>query len=558
MRLDLFDCHCYLGRFKQFMSDRHFHTREALLAEMDHYGIAEALVCDTLSRELDPRAGNPRVLEVCAGEPRLHPSWALAPPVQSLPYPLEELPARMVEAGVRAVRLFPGHLHFTLEDWNLRSILELLESHRVPIFADPTPNLCSGTRDLTDWDAMVRLCRAHPGLPVIATETRWYWPDRTWYPALEAAANLHLELSPFWNYGGIEFVCREYGAHRLLFGTRLPIRDPGGTVANLQYAEVSEDDRRAIAGGNLRRLLAGALSGVQRPQAEPAREVIRLPAPDPKHGALYLAIREAQEPLAGETLIDMHSHIGYGAPYFLPDSEPAQIVRQLRRYGFSKLVTFAFAGLNADWTWGNDFAYQAMLDYPDLILPLAAVNLWDEAQMEGAMARCCDELGFWGVKLHPWWNEYPETGPNIRRACAFCHERGLIVTNHYWGPASLLESYARDFPNAVFITGHLTGDEDYAAVVNRLPNVYVGTCLPIQRLELEIALKRLSPEKVLFGSDVPDLPLPLGFGPILYARIPDDTKRLIMGLNARRILEQVGANVKPPGQSARTDRAQSA
>jgi len=30
-------------------------ARGDLLAEMDHYGIAEALVCDTLSRELDPR-----------------------------------------------------------------------------------------------------------------------------------------------------------------------------------------------------------------------------------------------------------------------------------------------------------------------------------------------------------------------------------------------------------------------------------------------------------------------------------------------------------------------
>jgi predicted TIM-barrel fold metal-dependent hydrolase len=262
-------------------------------------------------------------------------------------------------------------------------------------------------------------------------------------------------------------------------------------------------------------------------------------------GQLHDAIREAAEPFAGEVLIDIHSHIGFGAPYFIPDSDPGEIARQLQRHGFSKLVTFAFAGLNADWTWGNDFACQARRDFPDLILPLAAVNLWDPGEMQAEMRRCCDELGFWGVKLHPWWNGYPETGEHVRLCCEFCHERGLILTNHYWGPPALLDQYAREFPRAKLITGHLVMDDDYCAVVNRHPNVYVCTCLPINRPDLVTAVRKLDPDKILFGSDVPDLPLPTGFGPILYARIADDLKRQIMGLNAQRLLAEVAPNVRP-------------
>ncbi|NPV45530.1 MAG: amidohydrolase family protein [Armatimonadetes bacterium] len=562
--LNLFDAHCYLGRFTRYQ-EGYFCEKADLLAEMDHFGIAEALVVDTLSRELDPRAGNPRILEVCAGEGRLHPAWALAPPFQSLPYPLDELPARMAEAGVRAVWLFPGHLHFTLADWNLRPILEVLEQERVPLFVDPSPLLIGGTRDLTNWDAMVQLCRDHPGLPVVTTEARMYWPTRQSLSALAAAPNLHIELSPFWLYQGIEFVCREFGAERLLFGTRLPVREAGGTIAQLQYAEVSEAEKRAIAGDNLRRLLAEALPG----REESGRALVSAPTGSggdgtsgdqtatacvpgtdvPTRGSamgrFYQAIREAEEPFSGEVLIDIHSHIGYGAPYFIPDSDPATIVRQLRRHGFSKLVTFAFSGLNADWTWGNDFAYQAMREFPDLLLPLAAVHLWHPEEMQREMARCCDTMGFWGVKLHPWWNGYPETGPNVRLCCEFCHERGLILTNHYWGPPSLLEEYAREFPNARLITGHLVTDDEYCAVVNRNPNVYVCTCLPINRPDLMTALSKLDPDKVLFGSDIPDLPLPTGFGSILYARISDDLKRKIMGLNAQRLLDQVAPNVQP-------------
>ena len=43
-------------------------------------------------------------------------------------------------------------------------------------------------------------------------------------------------------------------------------------------------------------------------------------------------------------------------------------------------------------------------------------------------------------------------------------------------------------------------------------------------------------EKIVFGSDMPDLPLMFGMGPILCARIPDDDKRRILGLSALSML----------------------
>jgi predicted TIM-barrel fold metal-dependent hydrolase len=88
-------------------------------------------------------------------------------------------------------------------------------------------------------------------------------------------------------------------------------------------------------------------------------------------------------------------------------------------------------------------------------------------------------------------------------------------------------------------------DDETCAVVNRNPNVYVGTCLPVHRPDLPTALRKLDPDRILFGSDVPDLPIPVGFGPILYARISDDLKRKIMGLNAQRLLGAVAPNVRP-------------
>ena len=84
-------------------------------------------------------------------------------------------------------------------------------------------------------------------------------------------------------------------------------------------------------------------------------------------------------------------------------------------------------------------------------------------------------------------------------------------------------------------------------MVNSLSNVYVCTCLPIARGDMQAAVRRLDPDKIMFGCDVPDLPVRSGFGPILYARFADDVKRKIMSLNAQRLLEQVAPNVRRSG-----------
>jgi predicted TIM-barrel fold metal-dependent hydrolase len=46
-----------------------------------------------------------------------------------------------------------------------------------------------------------------------------------------------------------------FGAERILFGSRLPLYTPGAPLAVLLTARVPDSAKRAIAGGNLRRLL---------------------------------------------------------------------------------------------------------------------------------------------------------------------------------------------------------------------------------------------------------------------------------------------------------------
>ncbi len=77
--LQLFDAYCIVGRHHGLRPGNP-HTPQDLLAEMDHCGIAEAMVVDSLAREYDVTDGNTRVLEVREVSPRLHPAWVALPP----------------------------------------------------------------------------------------------------------------------------------------------------------------------------------------------------------------------------------------------------------------------------------------------------------------------------------------------------------------------------------------------------------------------------------------------------------------------------------------------
>ncbi|NIM70511.1 MAG: hypothetical protein GTO48_08690, partial [Xanthomonadales bacterium] len=51
---------------------------------------------------------------------------------------------------------------------------------------------------------------------------------------------LYMELSGWWFHKNVEFLVDLVGPERLLFGTRLPVHDPGATKATVQYADIPQ------------------------------------------------------------------------------------------------------------------------------------------------------------------------------------------------------------------------------------------------------------------------------------------------------------------------------
>jgi predicted TIM-barrel fold metal-dependent hydrolase len=523
---NVFDANCTVGRHLR-LQEGGLHTADHLLEEMDHYGIAEALVLDSLSRENHPAEGNARVLQQTAGNPRLHPVWSALPTGAPDEQPSGEEVVRQMRANrVAALTLLPRQYRFELSDWCIDELLAPLAAARVPVFINYTeigPG-AGGWQDGTDWNAVVALCRRHPTLPVIVSEHRIRRSQRLVYRALEACPNLHLELSAYWLHRGIEYISERWGSGRLLFGSNWPTLGPHMTLATLTTAEIGDEAKRDIAGDTLRRLVGWCET------VHPAYE------PPPPADEFVRFARSGARP-AEMTFLDCHGHRGqYACHYHLPNTSLAGIVADMERLGVRTTCIFSFSGVFSDEQPGNDEVAEAVRQYPDRFVGFTLLNPHRGRDAMLAELRRGAEMGLRGIKLIPYYQGYPDEGPLIDVACQWAHERRQIILNHYWGSAEQVERLVSTYPDACFITGHTT--TAYAEVMRRHPNLFVCSCPLAGPRACEDMVRTIGAERLLFGSDLEDLPIAWGLGPILFARLGQEDKRKILGGNLHCILSR--------------------
>lgn len=516
-----FDACCYLGRHVR-MPEGQPETVEEITTAMDHFGIHEALVIDVLSRETSPMAGNERIVQRTKDHPRLHPAWAgLMTHSRELPPP-RELVSQMEEFGVGALYLFYGQFDIRLNDWGVDDLLEVLEESKVPVILCPI-NWRAQATDATDWTNVVRICRKFPDLPVIVTENRTYKSQRAGYAALEACPNLKFDLSSWWLHHRIEFICREWGAERLVWGSQLPERNPGVPIMQLNYSDISPGELALIAGGNMRKLLSWNRN------IEFVDEQVSFPEPtDPLHKAARERIS-----LRNEEFHDCHGHIGWCTPHHVVDDKPEDLVKEMDKFGVRTCCVFSLEGVFGDETYGNDEVAAVVREYPDRFIGFTLVNLNHGAAIARKEMERGLEIGMRGIKLINDYHGYPPEGGLVDIACEFASEHGQFILNHNWGSAAQIERLCTAYSNACFFTGHAT--TAYVDVTKRVDNLFICTCPLLGWEQTELFVRLYGADRILFGSDLTDLPIGWGMAQILYARISESDKRKILGENLREL-----------------------
>ena len=211
---------------------------DGLLEEMKRFSIREAVVSHWTAEEYDAGKGNQALQRDL--RPRLIPAWAALPDSQSV----EELAARRP----RAVRLSPGinQHHYSMESWCVGPLCEYLEEHSVVTLI---------ARGDIEWGQLVSLLEAFPRLVLVVLDVG-YRADRYLFPLLKRFPHLYFDCATYLAHRQLEAYVEHHGPERILFGTRLPLYTPAAVLGVLASARIPEESRKAIAGDNLRRLLA--------------------------------------------------------------------------------------------------------------------------------------------------------------------------------------------------------------------------------------------------------------------------------------------------------------
>jgi len=247
--LDAFDASAWLGRTNDFplMCEGTAQLIEAVHARC---GIRGALLSHWLCRDDSSQQGNDLLLRAIDG----HADWFAALTLHPLLPGQIDGPASpdwRWPSNVKAVRVFPASFNYALVDWCVGTLCEILVERRLPLVVIHTE---------TSLQELYELARRYPKLPIILeTQVKKIsYHARMVLPLLKACPNIRLEMSNYCAHGMIEYTVRALGPDRLVFGTFAPACDPLTPLGLLLQADISWDDKKAVAGANMRQIISEA------------------------------------------------------------------------------------------------------------------------------------------------------------------------------------------------------------------------------------------------------------------------------------------------------------
>jgi hypothetical protein len=215
-------------------------TADELIEEMNRFAIGEALVSHLMAEEYDAETGCRALAEAVSRRPqRFVPAWPALPDPPSI--------ARLQTCSPAAVRLsFGAKRHnFSPARWCSGELCEYLAEHSI---------LAVIAREDIEWDSLVELLRDFPRIPVLMLEPG-YRADRYLEPLARQYPNFYFDTSTYVAHRQLERWVERFGSGHVVFGSRLPFYTPGASLAVLMTARISDQDRLAIAGATLRRIL---------------------------------------------------------------------------------------------------------------------------------------------------------------------------------------------------------------------------------------------------------------------------------------------------------------
>lgn len=531
LKISFFDCFAAIGRRAGKDPEAPW-TTEYLLAEMVRCQVQGALVFAHQAKEIHPEVGNPLVSEVCNKHERLFPCWAGLPhQTGEFPHP-QELIQKMQANGVRALKIFPRYYWHAVDEPTLGELLGALQEAGLLLIVDRGEY---GPAAQIEWQEIDWICENFPRLPLLLHSVRWE-ATRRLAPMARRFQNLHFEFSNYQGNRMLEFWCEQIGHERLLFGSEAMEKSIGAARAYIDYADLSDEQRSAIAGGNLLRLLK-----LEKFPAEYA---------NPQTNDTILQKALLGQPIDDMVVIDAHAHIvqkgGRGAERVAMNAADAKgVVERNRKLGVQKTCISAWTAIWGDYKLGNEDTIQAMQDFANEIIGYAALDPNYVTDWEAEFDYYYKKHRFCGMKPYfPRMNR-PYNDPAYQSWWEYGNKHYLIAlmhpSDHFFEEMTDL---AGRFPNINFLLAHSGWSwqiaRQHVELAKKFPNCYLEiTFTSVTSGVIEYMVHELGSGRVVYGSDAPMRDPYPQFGWVVYADISETDKRNILGKNMQRILSKI-------------------
>lgn len=246
-------------------------------------------------------------------------------------------------------------------------------------------------------------------------------------------------------------------------------------------------------------------------------------------------------PFHDELLIDSHCHFGDYYKTVIPYNTPEEIIKNMDRLGIARACFMTLSiGSFGDEMLHNRRVADFVNKYPDRLSGYVTLPMnYKETLLDHYLE--CEALGLHlGVKMHTYNQNYCITDDYIHPVYERLNKKNGLIVHHDYGPPEPLEELLKTYPNIGFIAGHLgQHTNNYVHLLKKYENFYVCTCATLRYDEVAEFTAKVGSEKIIHGSDFVVLDTTFGFGPVLYAKITDQEKRNILGLNVDRLLKKV-------------------
>ena len=497
---------------------------EDILAAMDRVGIGGALMYAGWLRTRAPENGNDRLLEELEkGKGRLFGCYAIAPESYGFSVSPDDLVTEMRTKGMKAAVMFPRSNGYAPDEKTMGTYYSALEKANIPLIVDGAE---------MNWYELEEVLSGHPALNVIYVGASWAFAINL-IAYMKKYPNLYTDLSSMQANYLIEALVKEFGAERIVFGTGLPMKSPGAARAFIDYAMISDEEKRLIAGENLARLCG-----------------MELPSPA-EVNCDYIAKEASEGKPLSDLVLDSHAHFiddndqcGGGVILMLNgDLEHMALLSE--KMGVDGYCVAPWLAIWTDSEAGNEIALK-MAKRDSRVYPYLLIDPNYVEDVKAVVDKY--QLGekFPGMKMFRSRIRRRYNDPVFDYWWKVANEKkiyALLDSGSYPEYLSDMAELAEKYPEVSIFLDHAGRDfataEAYAALAKKYENVYLQlTYTSVPEGVIEYLCKEGLAHKTMYGTDAPMRDPRPQMGWVAYADISVEDKRLILGGNMKRVLDR--------------------